>query len=345
MISFTAQQISDLIGGSITGNAATSVHMVAKIEEANTGELSFVANKKYLPFAYTTKASILIVSQHIQFKQTLPSQLTCIRVPDAHASFMQLLSYYQKITRQKVGIEQPSYISEHATLGKALYVGAFAYIGQGASVGDNTQIYAHAYIGDNVQVGNNCIIYAGAKIYHNCKIGDNCIIHAGAVIGADGFGFAPQPDGTFQKIPQIGNVVIHNNVEVGANTTIDRATMGSTVIKQGVKLDNLIQVAHNVFIDENTVIAAQTGISGSTKIGKNCMIGGQTGFVGHITVADGNKFGAQSGVSKSIKQSNKSWNSTPAFDYRASLKSQVLFKKLPTIYQRLVALEKAIKGH
>ncbi len=340
---FTAEQIAALIQGKIEGNSQTIISEVAKIEEAKQGSLSFVANIKYEPFLYTTQASVIIVNDSIQLQQ--PVSATLIKVKDAYAAFATLLEKYNEIIspKSKKGIEQPSYISESAKIGKDVYIGAFAYIGDNAVIGDNTQIFPNTYIGNNASIGSNTTINAGVKIYHQCKVGNGVIIHSGVVIGSDGFGFAPQQDGSYKKIPQLGNVIIEDNVEIGANTTIDRATMGSTVIKKGVKLDNLIQIAHNVTIGENTVIAAQAGISGSTKIGENCIVGGQAGIVGHITLAKGSKVNAQSGVSKSIKEENKAVTGSPAFDYNSALRSQAVIKNLPEILKRLEALEKLIK--
>lgn len=335
---FSAIQISTWIGGKLEGDADTSVHQVAKIQEAKKGDLSFIANEKYVAHAYTTEASILIINEDLQFTTTL--QPTLIRVKDAYTAFSKILEKVQQQLPQKEGIEQPSFVHETATLGENGYIGAFSYIGAQAIIGNNVKIYPNAYIGDRAKVGDNTIIYAGAKVYHQCKVGKDCIIHAGAVIGSDGFGFAPQADGTFYKIPQTGNVIIEDKVEIGANTTIDRATMGSTIIRKGVKLDNLIQVAHNVEIGENTVIAAQTGISGSTKIGKNCIIAGQVGFVGHVTIADRNTFGAQSGIPKGIKEEGGTWLGSPIMPHREAIKALILMRRLPELREQVRALEK-----
>ncbi|HEY0609360.1 MAG TPA: UDP-3-O-(3-hydroxymyristoyl)glucosamine N-acyltransferase, partial [Chitinophaga sp.] len=272
-----------------------------------------------------------------------PVKPTLIRVKDAYSSFALLLEKYKQLVGNKTGIQQPSYIPASVKMGANVFVGAFAYLGENVVLGNNVKIYPGVYLGDNVIVNDDSVIYPGVKVYDNCVLGCRVILHAGCVIGGDGFGFAPQSDGSYKKVPQIGNVVIHDDVEIGANTTIDRATMGSTVIRKGVKLDNLIQVAHNVDIGTNTVIAAQTGVSGSTKIGKNCVIGGQVGMVGHIHIADNTKINAQSGLSKSITDPNTSWNGSPAFDYKSSLKSQAIFRNLPDLEKRVKELEDMVK--
>lgn len=340
---FTAAQIASFINGSIEGNPNMFINGFGKIEEAVENQLTFFANPKYEPFLYTTRASVIIL--HKDYILTQPLNATLIRVPDAYKAFTTLLSIYDKVvnnTSSLIGIENPSYIHEKAVIGQHVYVGAFAYIGEGAQIGNNVKIYPYAYIGNNAKIGDNTIINPHVSIYHNCVIGKNCIIHAGTIIGADGFGFAPQDDGTYQKVPQLGNVVIQDNVEIGSNTTIDRATMGSTIIEQGVKLDNLIQIAHNVVIGNNTVIAAQAGISGSTKIGEQCIIGGQAGIVGHIQLAKGTKVNAQSGMTKTIKEENKSFTGSPAGDFQTTLRQQALIKKLPDLIQRIEQLEKQL---
>jgi len=291
---------------------------------------------------YTTKASIIIVNNSQELKSAVSA--TLIRVPDAYTAFATLLNKYQQIqTQQLSGIQQPVYIDATAKIGEQVFIGAFAYIGENAIISDGAKIFPSAYIGNNVVVGNNSIIYPGAKIYNHCIIGKNVVIHAGTVIGGDGFGYAPQPDGSFIKVPQIGNVVIEDNVEIGSNTTIDRATIGSTLIKAGAKLDNLLQIAHNVEVGNNSVIAAQSGISGSTKIGNNVMIGGQVGIVGHLQIADGSKINAQSGVSKSIKNPNTAVTGSPAYDYTAALRSQAMVRSLPEMEKRIKELEKLVK--
>lgn len=340
---FTALQIAALIGGKIEGDPDVKVSKVAKIEEAGAGDLSFVANPKYEEYLYSTGASVIIVNESLAPEQTIKA--TLIRVKDAYSGFALLLEKYNEIISQsgKKGIEQPSYVSETAKLGKDVYIGAFTYIGSNVTIGDRVQIYPGCYIGDNVFINEDSQLYAGVKVYDGCTLGSKVVIHSGTVIGGDGFGFAPQKDGSYKKVPQIGNVIIEDNVEIGANTTIDRATMGSTIIRKGVKLDNLIQIAHNVEIGENTVIAAQTGISGSTKVGKNCIIGGQVGIVGHIQIADGTRINAQSGVSKSVTTPDVALTGSPAYDYKSSLKSQAIFRNLPELQQRLLKLEETIE--
>jgi UDP-3-O-[3-hydroxymyristoyl] glucosamine N-acyltransferase len=330
-----------MLDGKLEGNPEVKVSNIAKIEEAGDGMLSFIANPKYEEFIYTTQASILIVNENLVTER--PVKPTLIRVKDAYSSFALLLEKYRQLVGNKTGIQQPSYIPSSVKMGANVFVGAFAYLGENVVLGNNVKIYPGVYLGDNVIVNDDSVIYPGVKVYDNCVLGCRVILHAGCVIGGDGFGFAPQPDGSYKKVPQIGNVVIHDDVEIGANTTIDRATMGSTVIRKGVKLDNLIQVAHNVDIGTNTVIAAQTGVSGSTKIGKNCVIGGQVGMVGHIHIADNTKINAQSGLSKSITDPNTSWNGSPAFDYKSSLKSQAIFRNLPDLEKRVKELEDMVK--
>ncbi len=341
MMHFTAAQLATIVGATIEGDADTAVHSFGKIEEAQSGQLSFLANPKYEDYLYTTQASLLIVNNNLVLKK--PVKATLLRVKDAYAAFATLLETYQKLQTTKLtGIQQPSYIAPDATLGQDVFVGAFAYIGEQAVIGKNSKIHPHCYIGNQVTIGNDCELHAGVKIYHQCKLGNGVIIHAGTVIGSDGFGFAPQADGRLQKVPQIGNVVIEDEVEIGANTTIDRATLGSTLIRKGAKLDNLIQVAHNVEVGQSTVIAAQVGISGSTKIGKGVMIGGQAGIVGHIQVGDGAKVNAQSGVSKSVEK-GKAVTGTPAYDFSAALRSQALGRQLPELEKRIKELESIIK--
>jgi UDP-3-O-[3-hydroxymyristoyl] glucosamine N-acyltransferase len=340
-MTFPAAQIALLINGKVEGDPTVSVASFGKIEEAKEGELSFLANPKYEEFIYSTKASVIIINDDLVLKQ--PIAATLIRVPNAYSAFATLLTKYQEIAQQQLaGIQEPSYISKTATYGQNVFIGAFAYLGEKVNVGNNTKIFPNAYLGNNVSVGDNCVIHPGVKIYHDCKIGNNVIIHGGTIIGSDGFGFAPQADGSFIKVPQIGNVVIEDNVEIGSNTTIDRATIGSTLIKAGAKLDNLIQVAHNVEIGNSTVIAAQAGISGSTKIGNGVMIGGQAGIVGHIQLGDGAKVNAQSGVSKSIEP-GKAVTGSPAYDYTSALRSQAAARKLPELEKRVKELEALIK--
>jgi UDP-3-O-[3-hydroxymyristoyl] glucosamine N-acyltransferase len=338
---FSAAQIAMLINGKVEGNSATSVSSFGKIEEAREGQLAFLANPKYEDYLYSTGASIIIINESLELKQPLTA--TLIRVPDAYTAFATLLSAYQQMaTQQLTGIQDPVYLSKTTKVGDKVFLGAFVYAGENVTIGNNVKIFPQVFLGDNVTIGDNTILHAGVKIYHDCKIGSNVIIHAGTVIGSDGFGFAPQADGSFQKVPQIGNVIVENGVEIGANATIDRATMGSTLIKSGAKLDNLIQVAHNVEVGNNTVIAAQAGVSGSTKIGNNVLIGGQAGIVGHITIADGSKINAQSGVSKSIKAPNSAVTGSPAFDYTSALRSQAVSRNLPDLEKRIKELEKVI---
>ncbi|MET0244174.1 MAG: UDP-3-O-(3-hydroxymyristoyl)glucosamine N-acyltransferase [Flavitalea sp.] len=339
---FTAIQIASLINGKVEGNPDTAVASFGKIEEAKEGQLAFLANPKYEEFLYSTGASVIIVNESQELKQ--PVNASLIRVPDAYTAFATLLSKYQEIVQQQLtGIQEPSYISKSASVGEQVFIGAFAYIGDNVKIGNNVKIYPQAFIGNNVTIADNSVIHPGAKLYHDTVIGKNVTVHAGTVIGADGFGFAPQPDGSFKKVPQIGNVVVEDYVEIGANATIDRATIGSTIIRKGAKLDNLIQIAHNVEIGNNSVIAAQSGISGSTKIGKNAMIGGQVGIVGHITIADGARINAQSGVSKSIKTPNSAVTGSPAFDYTSALRSQAVSRNLPELEKRIAQLEKLIQ--
>jgi UDP-3-O-[3-hydroxymyristoyl] glucosamine N-acyltransferase len=340
---FTALQVATLIQGKIEGDPDAKVGVVSKIEEATEGSLCFVANPKYEEYLYSTKASVIIVNETLVLEQ--PIKPTLIRVKDAYSSFAGLLDKYAEIisTTGKTGIEEPSYVSKTAKIGKDVYIGAFAYIGDNVTIGDNVKIYPNCYVGDNAIIGNNSKLYAGVKVYNECKLGDRVVVHSGTVVGGDGFGFAPQKDGSYKKVPQIGNVIVEDDVEIGANTTIDRATMGSTIIRKGVKLDNLIQIAHNVEIGENTVIAAQSGVSGSTKIGKNCIVGGQVGMVGHIQIADGTRINAQSGLSKSVTINNSALTGSPAFDYKSSLKSQAIFRNLPELQQRLQKLEEVVE--
>lgn len=334
---FTAAQIAGILEGEVVGNPDAEVFKLAKIEEGTEGSLTFLANPKYAHFIYTTAASITIVNADFIPENELKT--TLIKVEDAYSSFSKLLEYYNQVKLMKSGIEQPSVISENVSYGENLYLGSFSYIGQNVIIGKNVKIYPNCFIGDNVVIGDNCIFFAGVKIYSETEIGSYCNFHSGCVIGSDGFGFAPINDGTFNKIPQIGNVVINDNVDVGANTTIDRATLGSTIIKKGVKLDNHIQIAHNVEIGENTVIAAQTGIAGSTKIGKNCMIGGQVGFAGHLIIGDNVRIQAQSGVGKNVKDGDILQGS-PSFNYSDWNKSYVHFRNLPKIVADLEDIKK-----
>lgn len=340
---FSAAQIALIIDGTVEGNADASVASFGKIEEAKQGQLSFLANPKYEDFLYSTNASVIIVNESLVLKQPVSAAL--IRVKDAYSAFAILLDRYQQIqTQQLSGIQEPAYIHATARYGDNVYIGAFVYIGEHVIIGHSVKIFPNTYIGNNVVIGEGTIIHAGVKLYNETVIGKNVSIHAGTVIGSDGFGYAPQPDGSLKKVPQIGNVVIEDAVEIGANTTIDRATIGSTVIRTGAKLDNLLQIAHNVEIGSNSVIAAQSGVSGSTKIGKNVMIGGQVGIVGHLQIADGSKINAQSGVSKSLKTPNSAVTGSPAYEYTAALRSQAISRNLPELEKRVKELEQTIKA-
>ncbi len=336
---FTAAQIAVILEGEVEGNPEIEVSKLSKIEEGRPESLSFLANPKYTQFIYTTKASIVIVNKIFKAEKEINS--TLIRVEDAYKSFSKLLEYYNQVKMNKTGIESPVFISKSAIYGENIYIGAFAYLGENIKIGNNTKIYPNVYIGDNVTIGDNVILFSGAKIYSDTIIGDNCVIHSSAILGADGFGFAPNEKGEFIKVPQTGNVIIEDNVDVGAATSIDRATLGSTIIRKGVKLDNHIQIAHNVEIGKNTVIAAQTGIAGSTKIGENCMIGGQVGIVGHITIGNNVKIQAQSGIGRNVKD-NEILQGSPALPYSDYNKSYVHFKNLPKTMNRINILEKTI---
>lgn len=336
---FTAEQIANVIGGRVEGNKDAKVHTFAKIEEGTEGAISFLSNPKYTHYLYDTKSSIVIVNDDLELEKDVDA--TLIRVKNAYESIAKLLQIYEASKPKKTGVAPQAYIAPSAKLGNNCYVGPFAYVGEGAEIGDGCQIYPHAVIGDNVKVGTNCIFYPNTTIYQGCKIGNNVTIHAGSVIGADGFGFAPGADG-YDKIPQIGIVVIEDNVEIGANTCVDRSTMGATVIHKGVKLDNLVQVAHNVEIGENTVMSAQVGIAGSTKVGSWCMFGGQVGLAGHITIGDKTFLGAQSGVPGSLK-GGEELIGTPPMNPRAYFKSQAIFRRLPDMYKDLNDAKKKIE--
>ena len=334
---FTAQQIADILDGDVTGNPDIEVSTLSKIEEGAEGSLTFLANPKYTPYIYNTQASITIVNK--TFLPEKPITTTLIKVDDAYMAFSKILEYYNAIKPNKEGIETPSFIADSSSHGEKLYLGAFAYIGENVKIGSHVKIFPGAYVGDNVVIGDNTIIFAGAKIYSESLIGKNCVINSGCIVGSDGFGFAPNEDGSYNKIPQIGNVILEDYVDIGAGTTIDRATMGSTIIRKGVKLDNHIQIAHNVEIGENTVIAAQTGVAGSTKIGKNCQIGGQVGIVGHITIGNNVKIQAQSGIGRNVKD-NEILQGSPALALTNYNKSYVHFKNLPHIVKKINHLEK-----
>ncbi|MCS6820904.1 MAG: UDP-3-O-(3-hydroxymyristoyl)glucosamine N-acyltransferase [Microscillaceae bacterium] len=338
---FTARQIATMLCGEIKGNPDVQVHTLAKIQEGTEGSISFLANPKYEPYIYDTQASVVIVNK--DFSPQREIKTTLILVEDAYSAFSKLLEEYEKLLLMaKRGIEQPCFIAEGVTIHETCYVGSFAYIGKGTSIGTNTKIYPQVYIGEKVQIGNNCIIYAGAKIFDNCVIGNNCIIHAGAVVGSPGFGFAPQADGSYKNVPQLGNVVIEDDVSIGANTTIDRATIGSTLIKQGAKLDNLIQIGHNVEVGRHTVIAAQTGIAGSSKVGDYCAIGGQVGLAGHLEIANRVQIGAKSGINSSVTEEGKQIQGYPAFEYNGFLRSSVIFRNLPELKRKIDELAKKI---
>lgn len=336
---FSAKQIAELLGGTVEGDENATVSKLAKIEEGEDGSLSFLANPQYTPYIYNTDASVVIVSKDFVAEKVVKT--TLVRVADAYKSFAQLLEMYNKLRHDKHGIDAQAVVSESANVGSDVYVGAMTYIGDSTSVGENTKIYPTSFIGDNVTIGKNCLIFSGVRIYADCEIGDNVTLHSGVVIGGDGFGFVPNSANSYDKVAQIGNVIIHDHVEVGANTTIDRATLGSTIIRKGVKIDNLIQIAHNVDIGENTVIAAQTGIAGSTKIGKNCMIGGQVGIIGHLTIGDNVKIAAQSGIGSSVKD-GEIMQGSPAFNVRDYKKSYVYFRKLSQMAEDIDQLKKQV---
>ena len=337
---FTAAQIAGILEGEVVGNPEAEVFKLSKIEEGTEGSLTFLANPKYTNYIYSTKATVTIVNSTFEPEQEITT--TLIKVEDAYKSFSKLLEYYNQVKLMKSGIEQPSVISDGVTYGSDLYLGSFCYVGKNVTIGNNVKIYPNSFIGDNVIIGDDCVFFAGVRIYSETVIGNRCTIHSGTIIGSDGFGFAPQEDGTYAKVPQIGNVIIEDDVEIGACTTVDRATLGSTIIRKGVKLDNHIQVAHNVEIGENTVIAAQTGIAGTTKIGKNCLIGGQVGFAGHLVIGDGVKIQAQSGIGKNL-EAGEVVQGSPAFNYGDFAKSFVHFRNLPKIVTDIEELKNKIK--
>ncbi|MFV0539391.1 MAG: UDP-3-O-(3-hydroxymyristoyl)glucosamine N-acyltransferase [Dysgonomonas sp.] len=337
-VSFTAEQIATVLKGTVEGDPSVKVNNFSRIEEGKPGTLTFLANPKYIHHIYTTKASIVLVND--DFQPEHPVQATLIRCANAYAALAVLLDLVEKTKPQKVGVEPMAYISDSASVGADVYVGGFAYVADNAQVGNNVKIYPQSYIGDDVKIGDNTIIYPGVKIYPGCIVGNNCIIHAGAVIGSDGFGFAPE-NGVYKKIPQMGIVIIEDDVEIGANTTVDRAVMDATIIRKGVKLDNLIQIAHNVEVGENTVMAAQVGVSGSTKIGKHCMFGGQVGLGGHITIGDNANIGAQSGIISNIEPNAKILGA-PAIPVKDFFRSSIIFPKLPEMYRQIAQLQKEI---
>ena len=338
---FTASQIAALLGGTVDGDPNTELWNVAKIEEGAPGMLSFLANPKYTSYIYETQSSAVIVND--SFVPEKPVAATLIRVQDAYASFGKLLSFYDQMTQQKEGISSLAFVSDSAQCGDNLYLGEFAFIGEHARIGNDVKIYPQVYVGDGCVVGDGTTLYPGVKLYRNTVVGKRCILHAGAVIGADGFGFAPQEDGHYEKIPQVGNVLIDDDVEIGANTTIDRSTMGSTRVHKGVKLDNLVHLAHNVEVGENSALAAQVGVSGSTHLGKNCVVGGQSGFVGHLHIADGSKFGGQCGVMGDIKVENQEFMGTPIQPLRQYLVANARFRHIDEMARKLDALEKELK--
>jgi UDP-3-O-[3-hydroxymyristoyl] glucosamine N-acyltransferase len=338
----TARDLSTILNGTIEGDPEVLVSRPSKIEEGGEGTITFLANPKYENYIYDTTASVVLVSKDFSPSKTI--QATLIRVEDVYNSIAMLLDKFgAQMNPQPEGISEQALVSEQADLATGVSVGAFTIISQNVKIGANTRIHDQVFIGEGVEIGENCVLHPGVKIYHACKIGSHCTIHSNSVIGADGFGFAPQEDGTFKKVSQIGNVVIEDNVDVGSNVTIDRATMGSTYIRKGVKIDNLVQIAHNVVVGENTVIAAQAGVAGSTKIGKNCMIGGQVGFAGHLEIADGTKIQAQSGLASSVKEKGQALFGSPAIPYNDYIKSYAVFKKLPALYKKLGTLEKELK--
>lgn len=336
----TAKNIADFTKGELIGNPEVEINSVSKIEEGKEGTLAFLANPKYEKYLYTTDASVVLVNKDLQINGTVST--TLIRVDNAYDAFTSLLEMYSKMQDEKTGIEQPCHIDTSAKLGEKVYVGAFSYIGPNVTLGHNVKVYPQCYIGDNVHISDNTVLYPGVKVYHNCLIGKNCILHAGVVIGGDGFGFVQQPDQQYRKIPQVGNVVIEDNVEIGSNTTIDRATMGSTVIRRGTKFDNLIQIGHNVEVGENTVVVSQAGVAGSTKIGRNCQLGGQVGLAGHLKIGDNVKIGAQSGVTNDLKDGETVLGS-PATDASRQIKAMIVYKSLPDMNKKIAELEREIK--
>ncbi len=341
---FTAKQISELLSGTVEGDENVQVAELSKIEDGKPGSLCFLSNPKYESFIYTTAASVVIVGADF-----VPSQkinCTLIKVKDPYSAFSVLLDKYKEVMNQsntRVGIEELSFVHPSAKIGKNVYIAAFSYISEGVIIGDNTKIFAQVFIGDHSQIGESCLLHPGVKLYNRTVLGKQVIIHSNTVVGSDGFGFAPQADGTYNKIAQIGNVVIEDDVEIGSNTSIDRATMGSTFIRKGVKLDNLIQIAHNVDVGQHTVVAAQSGISGSTKLGGNSIIGGQVGIAGHLTLAKGTQIGAQAGLNFNITEEYKQWHGSPAQPLRNWMRASVIFKQLPNVEQRIAKLEAAIK--
>lgn len=340
---FSAKQIADILSGDVVGDSNVTVNGLSKIEEGTSGTLSFLSNPKYEEYIYKTGSSICIVNKSFQPSKALPATLTLVKVDNAYSSFAKLLDFYNQLQIKPAKIEQPSFFSESAKAGEGLYLGAFAYIGDNVTLGENVKVYPNAYVGDNVTIGNNTILFPGVKVYANCVIGQNCILHSGVIIGSDGFGFAPNEEGEYQKIPQIGNVILEDNVEVGSNSTIDRATMGSTILRRGVKIDNLVQIAHNVEIGKNTAVAAQAGIAGSAKIGAQVQIGGQAGIAGHLHIAEGTQIVAQSGIPNTVKRKSVLMGS-PAIDIEDYKKSYFGFRKLPFILKKIQEFDNHIKA-
>jgi UDP-3-O-[3-hydroxymyristoyl] glucosamine N-acyltransferase len=340
---FSAQQIAVILNGDVVGDPDVKVSGLAKIEEAAKGTLSFLSNSKYEEYVYSTGASVCIVNRSFEPVRPVPDTLTLIKVDDAYACFAKLLDVYNQMRQKQPKIEQPSFVADSAEVGGGLYLAAFSYISEGAKIGRNVKIYPNVFLGDNVVVGDDTIIHAGVKVYADCVIGSRCVIHAGTVIGSDGFGFAPDENGVFSKVPQIGNVIIEDDVEIGANATIDCATLGSTIIRKGVKIDNLVHLAHNVEIGEHSALAAQVGIAGSAKLGKHVMAGGQAGISGHLHIADGTRIVAQSGVPSTVKKGDTLMGS-PAMNIDEYKKSYVGFRRLPFIIQKLSELEQKIKS-
>lgn len=341
---FTAEQIAGIIDGDVVGNKDIEVSGLSKIEEGEKGTLSFLANMKYAEYIYSTSASIVIVGKDFEPTKPLQETLTLIKVEDAYSCFAKLLEVYNQMRTKQPKIETPSFISDSAEIGKDLYLGAFAYIGDGAKIGNNVKIYPNAFIGENAEIGDNTVVNPGASVYADCKVGKNCILHSGCIVGADGFGFSPDENGEFKKVPQIGNVIVEDFVEIGSNATIDRATLGSTYLRRGVKLDNLVHIAHNVDVGRNSALAAQAGVAGSTKIGENCMIGGQAGISGHIKIANKTSIVAQSGVPGNIKKSDRILMGSPGIDIEDFKKSYFGFRKLPYILKKLRELENKINN-
>jgi UDP-3-O-[3-hydroxymyristoyl] glucosamine N-acyltransferase len=339
-MNFTAAMIAEFLKGKVEGDPEASVSDVSKIEEGKPGTLSFLANPKYEKYIYGTKSTIVIVNEDFEPQQSVGA--TLIRVKNAYEAFAGLLRLYDQSKPKKSGVSKLAAIAESAVLGKDVYAGEFTVISENAQIGNDVQLYPQVYIGDNVKIGEGTVIHPGVKVYEGSEIGNHCVIHSGAVIGGDGFGFAPSQENNYQKVPQVGKVILEDHVEVGANTTIDRATMGATILRKGVKLDNLIMIAHNVEVGENTVMAAQTGISGSTKVGKNCMFGGQVGLIGHITIADGVKIAAQSGIPKSIKKEGAVVQGSPPLDFTHFQRCAVIFKNLPDLRNQVIELERKV---